>query len=123
MYDQLERIARTEYADIVIGVRPMGRRSDVTVKLRLLIRDGSYLDVRVNPNGQRYSYHWERRAQTGQIHRYDNAPDHPEVQTYPKHYHDETEDNVKDSDIPDDTPSALRFLLNFVRDRLTTVES
>lgn len=118
MYNQLEHIARTEFTDVVLVVRPMSRRSDITVKLRLLIRDGSYVDVRVNPTGQRYSYHWEQRAQTGQIYRHDNATDHPEVPTYPKHYHNRTEDNVEPSHIPDDPASALRFFLSFVRDRL-----
>ncbi len=98
----------------------MSRRSDTTVKLRLLIRDGSYIDIRINPTGQRYSYHWERRAQEGTIHRHDNAPDHPEIATYPKHYHNQTEDNVEESYIPDDAPSALRFFLTFVRDRQTS---
>jgi len=118
MYEQLEQIARTEFADIVVGARPMSRRSDTTVKLRLSIRDGSYVDIRVNPTGRRYSYHWERRAQEGQIHRHDNAPDHPEVATYPKHYHNLIEDNVEESHIPDDASEALRFFLSFVRDRL-----
>ena len=45
MYEQLEQIARTEHTDVVIAVQPMGRQSDITVKLRMIIRDGSYVDV------------------------------------------------------------------------------
>ena len=119
MYAHLEHIPHTEFPDIVSETRLISRRSDTTVKLRLLIRDGSYIDIRVNPTGQRYSYHWEHRAQEGKIHRHDNAPDHPEIATYPKHYHNQTEENVEESHIPDDAPSALRFFLTFVRDHST----
>jgi hypothetical protein len=121
MYDTLEHIALTEFADIVTGVRHISRRAGVTLKLRLDIRDGTFVDVRLNPLGTRYAYHWEQRAQRGQLHRHNNAPDHPHVTTHPKHFHNGSESNVKASHIPDAPADALRYFLNFVRDELAAL--
>ena len=63
--------------------------------------------------------HWEQRAKRGLIYRYDNAPDHPDVSTCPKHFHNGNEDAVEASYIPDDPITALRQFLIFVRDKLT----
>jgi hypothetical protein len=40
------------------------------------------------------------------------------VKTFPKHFHDGSEDNVKNSEIPDDAVSAINYFLGFVRDFL-----
>jgi hypothetical protein len=53
------------------------------------------------------------------IHRFDNAPDHPEVATFPKHFHDGSEAVVRESSLPDDPRDALRAVLDFVRASLT----
>jgi hypothetical protein len=36
-----------------------------------------------------------------------------------QHFHDGTEDDVKESDIPDDPVSAVSYFLSFVRENLT----
>ena len=41
-----------------------------------------------SPQMETYAYHWERRCQTGQMYRWDNAPHYPNVGTYPAHFHD-----------------------------------
>lgn len=76
-------------------------------------------DVWLSPDLARYSYHWEQRAKRGLIHRHDNAPDHPAISTFPKHFHNGSESAVEESHIPDDPVTALGQFLAFVRARLT----
>lgn len=52
----------------------------------------------------------------------DNAPDHPEIATHPKHFHNGAEDQVEESYIPDDPQAALREFLKFVAQQLEDVE-
>lgn len=115
MYDDLAEIALNEFGDIVKGRQLFYRRASTPLKLRLQIRDGTYLDVWLDLTGRRYAYHWEQRFVRGLIHRHDNAPDHPHVATFPKHFHEGREDNVLPSAISDDPPTALREFLSFVR--------
>ena len=121
MYATLEQIALTEFADVVTGSQHVGRRASVALKVRLYIRDGTFVDVWLNPQGTRYAYHWEQRAKRGRLHRHDNAPDHPEVATHPKHFHNGEESNVQESYIPDEPADALRYFLSFVRAELTAL--
>ncbi len=123
MYEKLADIAVKEFGDVVTGHQLFYRRSALPVKLRLFIRDGTYLDVWVNPSQRRYSYHWEQRAIRGMIHRHDNAPDHHEISTFPKHFHDGSEEDVQPSMISDSPEEALRIFLSFVQDKLGEIES
>ena len=118
MYDVLASIAKTEFGDIVTGWEFVYRKAATPLKLRLTIRDGTFVDIWLSPDTERYSYHWEQRAARGLIHQHDNAPDHPEVFTFPKHFHDGQEDNVRVSSIPDDAELAVREFLSFVRSSL-----
>ena len=121
MYDILADIALTEFADIVTGVRHIQRRAGVALKLRLDIRDGTFVDIWLNPSGTRYAYHWEQRAKRGRLHRHDNAPDHSQIATSPKHYHAGSERDVETSYIPDSPTDALCYFLTFVRDEVATL--
>lgn len=118
MYHNLANIAQSEFNDIVTRYRLFYRRSTIPLKLRLYIRDGTLVDVWVNSGKNRYAYHWEQRAVRGAIHRHDNAPDHPEISTFPKHFHDGHEHMLRPSTISDDPPTALREFLTFVRNNL-----
>jgi hypothetical protein len=120
MYAILAEIALAEFGDLVIHCQPIGRRSQAPLKLRLTIRDGTFLDVWLNADGSRYAYHWEQRARRGLIHRHDNAPDHPTIATHPKHFHNGTEEAIEESYIPDDPEMALRFFLDYVREHITS---
>jgi len=121
MYETLEQIARSEFGDLVSDVRRGGRRAGIILKIRLLIRDGTFVDVWLAPDSTRYSYHWEQRARRGLIHRHDNAPDHPDIATFPRHFHDGSEAGVRESHLPDEPRDALRFFLQFVRERLAAL--
>jgi len=118
VYDQLAHMALTEFGDIIIQAEMMGRRARVPLKLRLYVRDSSFLDVWLSPDQQRYAYHWEQRAKRGLFYRHDNAPDHPEVATHPKHFHNGSENAIEESYISDDPLIALREFLRFVQQKL-----
>jgi hypothetical protein len=118
VYEELARIAEDECGDLVSGSRLLYHRASVPLKLRLLIRDGTFVDVWPSPDGKRYAYHWEQRAVRGMIHRHGNAPDHPGLDTFPKHFHNGSEEAVLPSTISDDFRAALREFLTFVRGRL-----
>ncbi|HYN44956.1 MAG TPA: DUF6516 family protein [Candidatus Limnocylindrales bacterium] len=90
-YRVLEQIAKTEFSDIV--------------KNTTLI-------------GNDYSFHWEQRAVRGLIHRWDNAPDHPEVESFPHHFHEEKENNIVSSHLDDDMRGAFKEVLVFIRIKL-----
>ncbi len=118
MYAAIERLALAEFVDMVTGVKHIGRRANTILKLRLLIRDGTYVNVWLSPTGADYAYHWEQRAQRGSLHRHDNAPDHPHTTTYPKHFHKGDETAVEASFIPDAPADAIRYFLSFVHQQL-----
>jgi len=117
MYDYraLIAIAEVEFSDLVDHVDDLGR------KIRLYLKDGSYVDVwySVRSKIQRYAYHWER-VQYGTIYRHDNIPDGEwmSVPTFPKHCHDGSYENVAESHLSDDPRWAMREFLRLVRDKL-----
>lgn len=113
MIQTLQNIVECEFADIVCGTA----KGDGN-ELRIFLNDGSFVDIWFSMKLQgRYSYHWERRAVDGTLYRHDNAPHLKwrEISTFPKHYHDGTEDNVTASYINDDPEQAIREFLTFIR--------
>jgi len=122
MYVELQHIALAEFGDIVVRGQQLGRRTSAPLKLRLFIRDGTFVDIWLSSDRARYAYHWEQRAKRGLFHRHDNAPDHPSVVTFPKHFHNGDEVMVEPSYISDEPSSALREFLSFIRDRLAEYE-
>ena len=115
VYRELAEIAITDFSDIVQGT------TVIQGKLRLLITDGSYIDVWLSEKRPGvYAYHWERRAIDGTIFRHNNLPDRgaKKLKTFPKHFHEEREDAVKESELSDLPEEALRSFLRFARERL-----
>jgi hypothetical protein len=119
MYQRLAHLALSEFSDIITGYELIGRRTGAALKLRLHVRDATFIDVWLSPDQRRFAYHWEQRAVRGLIYRHDNAPDHPEIATFPKHFHNGQEDVVEESHISDDPLVALDEFLQFVRERLS----
>jgi len=68
-----------------------------------------------------YAYHWERRGIDGTIYRHNNLPDpHARaLKTFPKHFHDGSEQTLAESSISNDPEDALRDFLSFVRRKIT----
>ncbi len=95
----------------------IGGRSIEPNKLRVYLIDGSFLDVWLS-NENDYSYHWEQRAQRGLIHRWDNASDHPEIESFPDNFHNGSENNVLSSKLDSDSIHAFRQVLGFIENKL-----
>lgn len=123
VYEQLARSALTEFGEIITSAQTIGRRAGAPLKLRLQVVDGTFIDIWLSPDHQRYSYHWEQRAKRGLLYRHDNAPDHPHISTHPKHCHNGDEDTVEESYIPQNPPDALRYFLGSVAVQLTSAGS
>ncbi len=122
-YKKLEKIALGEFTDIVVNAEILLLSTGDPHKLRLDITDGSLIDVFFSRTG-RYSYHWERRLiDAGDLYRHDDAPHNRwrDVLTFPKHFHNGSEDIVTDSYISNDPEQAIREFLVFVRRKLLGV--
>jgi len=72
----------------------------VQYRVRVLLQDDSLLQcverVRQLSDGlvtEKYSFHWQS-ADGRLIRRWDNAPHHPEIVSFPHHVHDKDEGNV-----------------------------
>ncbi|MHA1596009.1 MAG: toxin-antitoxin system TumE family protein [Candidatus Baldrarchaeia archaeon] len=65
-------------------ITPMYSPYNMLLKIRILFRDGSFLDVYWSESGK-YSLHYERRYINGTVYRYDNAPHlkHHHIRTSP----------------------------------------
>ena len=120
IYEDQRKRARERFNDIISEARIVRLASGAPLKLRLEIVDGSVLDVYVSVTGK-YSYHWERRLIDGSIYRHDNAPhkNWRSVRTFPKHFHNGSEEVVEESHISDQPLLALEQVLEFVRAKLT----
>jgi hypothetical protein len=116
-YSKLKYIAENEFKDIVDTTGFIGGKASAPNKLRMKFIDNSFLDVWLSLDGD-YSYHWEHRAQRGLIHRWDNAPDHPELRTFPMHFHNGSERKVTESELDEDCEKAIRVILRFVQSKL-----
>ena len=115
---RLAQIAATEFMDVIVAT------TIIRDKLRVLLRDGSYIDFWwSNKIPGRFAHHWERIHVDGTIYRHDNMP-HPRwrnVATFPQHYHEGNQNHVVDSLLPPDPPEvALRAFLTFARRKLAT---
>jgi len=114
--ERLREIAKLEFADIVVEAFI----PDIN-ELRIILNDGSFVDVWFSLKlRDRYSYHWERRAIDGRIYRHNNAPHKrwQSVATFPRHFHDGSEDHVVESYLSEEPEQALRQFLTFARERL-----
>lgn len=114
--ERLKDVAEIEFGDIVEDVI----LTDIN-ELRVVLIDGSFIDVWFSLKLKgRYSYHWERKFIDGSIYRHDNAPHlkWKNIPTFPKHFHDGSEDVVIPSHISDNPELALREFLNFVSNRI-----
>lgn len=122
IYKTLADIARREFGDVVVNTQMLTLPTGDPLKLRLDIVDGSLLDIYLSVSG-RYSYHWERRlTDAGDLYRHDNAPHQKwrHVTTFPKHFHNGSENNVIDSHLSDDPETAIREFLTFARRTLSS---
>lgn len=89
--------------------------------MRIFLQEGSFIEIWFSPrNNGRYSYHWERQQIDGTIHRHDNTPHirWKNIPTFPKHFHEGSEDDVTKSHLEDQPEDAIRAFLNFVKRKM-----
>jgi len=115
LYKNLLNIAVTEFKAIVESGELLYSQSNIPWKLRLYICDGSFVDIYYSVK-DKYSYHWDRRLVNNKVYRHDNAPHKKweNVSTFPKHFHNGSEEAVILSNIPDNSEDALKEFLTFV---------
>ena len=121
IYESLRQIAVTEFGDIVVTAEIQRLPTGDPRKLRLGVVDKSFIDIFISVTG-RYSYHWDRiMTSNADLYRHDNAPHKAcqYVSTYPKHFHDGSEDNVIASHISNQPTEAIREFCTFVRQKLS----
>jgi hypothetical protein len=115
--DLLGRIAEIEFAGIVVQTDLIGS------KLRVLLIDGSYLDVWSSQKLEgRFGFHWERRHLDGGIYRYDNFPDTnwADVPTFPFHVHDGDQNIVVAAPFAQSVEQGFREFMAFVQKKMST---
>jgi len=119
LYRQLKEIADKEFGEIVEDSEIIMSYTGRPRKLRLRLIDNTYMDIWYSVDGA-YSFHWEQTEIRNQIYRHDNAP-HLKwsyVNTFPKHCHEGTQDNVVESNLPDKPDELLRSFLSIARKKL-----
>ncbi len=117
IYHWLIKDGVKKFKDVISEVIRYEVPPGVLVKVRVIMVDESFLDIYWSPTG-RYSLHYERRHINGRLYRHDNAPhpSHSHVRTFPKHYHDSSEDNVVESYLSDEPVKAVEEFLRTIRE-------
>lgn len=115
LYKKLLNIAISEFKTVVDSGKVLYSQSEEQWKVRLYLCDGSFMDIYYSTK-DKYSYHWDRRLTSHKIYRHDNAPHKKwqDIPTFPKHFHNGSEEIVASSNISDDPESALREFLRYV---------
>jgi len=109
--NRVRRIAEVEFGSIVTQTDVVG------AKLRVLLKDTSYVDVWCSRKLiKRFGFHWERRHLDGRIYRYDNFPDTKwsGVSTFPFHFHDGDQDTVVTAPFAPELEQGFREFMAFV---------
>jgi hypothetical protein len=117
----LKQIVDNEFAEFVNNVQ-----EPFINELRIKLKDDSFLDGWYSINLEnKYSYHWERKHIDGSIYRHDNAPHikWKDIETFPKHFHNQSEENVEASYISDKPENAIREMMNFVKNRIENTDN
>lgn len=115
-FDLLCRIAEVEFAAIVV------QTDFLESKLRVLLTDGSYVDVWVARKlSDRFGFHWECRHLNGRLYRYDNFPDAnwSDVATFPFHFHNGDQDTVIAAPFAPTLEQGFREFMAFVQRTLS----
>ncbi|ACB07441.1 toxin-antitoxin system TumE family protein [Candidatus Korarchaeum cryptofilum] len=115
LYLRLVKVIKEEYPDVALSI---DLRDD---RLRVYLVDNSFLDIwfsRRIPG--KYSFHWERRNVNGTVYRWDNAAHRSVtgINTFPHHFHESSQLNVKPFKPESEWEDTLRDILNFIRDKI-----
>jgi len=116
LFNRIIDLILSQFSDIVVDVQLRFSPSGSIEKLRIFMIDETFIDVWLSSSGK-YSYHWEQRHVRGLIHRHDNAPHikWKKIKTFPKHFQEKIEDNVKERSLHDNNTEAINYFLSFAR--------
>jgi hypothetical protein len=73
LFKEIVDLVLREFFDVVVDAHLRFTSSGTVERLRVFLKDGSFVDVWLSASGK-YSYHWEHRHVRGLMHRHDNAP-------------------------------------------------
>ena len=120
LYSDFLDVATKEFGTIVESGEILYSQSKEPWKLRLYLYDDSFIDIYYSIKCK-YSYHWDRRLTKNQIFRHDNAPHQrwKDISTFPKHFHNGSEDIVIPSYLSNSPEIALREFLSFAIKHIT----
>jgi len=115
-----ERVSLQTLANVVVEEFPSLLRERPIVlpdRLRLVLVDGSLLDVRY-PTRTKYSFHWQRKDRSVRI---NTAEHHPDLPTYPRHIHLDERTVVADNltKLENSPEQNLRAVLSWIKQKLS----
>lgn len=113
IFEDILKIANSEFGDIIQTI------FFVNYKIRIVLIDKSFVDVGISKRiTGRFSFHWECNDE--KIFRYDNFPDGEwsNVDTFPYHFHNGSQNNVDASPFPTDEINGFREFMEFIKKRL-----
>ncbi len=116
----LGRLAKSFFPDIVTAFSVINQY-DKNQKLRVYLTDASFVDFYWSSSMPgRFAHHWERRHIDGTIYRHDNCGHrkHSRISTFPQHFHFGSDEQLQESDLSLDPPTAVTAFLNFVRSKI-----
>jgi len=82
IYRGLKRACLRCFPEIIDDALVERDPGDTPKNLRIFFIDGSFMDVWVSD--EKYSFHWQS---DDEVIRFDNAPHHHEIETFPDHLH------------------------------------
>jgi hypothetical protein len=118
-YEEISKIIQREFSEIIISLEILYLPSGLAQKIRVYLVDYTFVDIWFSKKG-RYSFHWEARLVRNVIYRFDNAPHKKwiKISTFPHHFHDRNDKNVKPSNLPFKLEDAIRAFFLFVRNKI-----
>lgn len=120
LYTELKKEIQKEFPQLVHSIIFIGGSSLCPNKLRVYLKDHSFVDIWLSLDGS-YSYHWECRAQRGVIYRWDNAPDYPNISSFPNHFHNGSDKNIEESKITGVPLEDIKIIFKFI-DKQKSIE-
>ncbi len=110
-YRRLEKLVTSKFPEIIEDSNIERGPGDAPRNLRIFFKNNSFMDVRVTQDGD-YSYHWQK--EDGEFIRFDNAPHHRQLETFPDHKHKNdklmSSELVEQSNMEDKLSIAIQIL-------------
>jgi len=113
IYQRLARESLKNFPEIVENTVVERDPGDNPKNLRIFFIDDSFMDVWISDD--KYSFHWQSQDE---VIRFDNAPHHKEIETFPDHVH--IDESVKETPISGNLNQKLLDALSFIKKNAIT---